>query len=401
MAKRSFDFVIIGAGIVGLTVASELVKRHPKARLAILEKESAPGMHASGRNSGVLHSGIYYGRDTLKAKVCVEGARRMAAFAEAEGISVNRCGKVILATAEIELPVIDKLLGNARDNNIPAERIDTRQLIEIEPYAAPGPAAIYCPSTAVIDIAGVIRRLKEKLIIQGARFLFECSFQDVKVKGSIQTTQGDLAYGYLINCAGAYADRVAKAYGLAEEYALVPFKGIYWRLSEGAKHKVRANIYPVPDISMPFLGVHLTRSISGDVYVGPTAIPALGRENYGVLQGIDFTESAEIVRQLSVMYLYNENNFRKLTHLEVGKYWKKNFFRAVRTLLPSLDNNELVPTTKTGIRPQLVNTRTHKLEMDYILIQTDDSLHVLNAISPAFTGSFAFSELIMEKIDGA
>lgn len=397
-ATRSFDFIIVGAGIVGLTVAAEIAKRHPKATLAVLEKESAPGMHASGRNSGVIHSGIYYGSDTLKAKFCAEGARRMMEFAEAEGIPINRCGKVILATSEAQMPTVDKLMGNARDNNIPAERIDAQQLREIEPFAVPGPAAIYCPSTAVIDSAAVVQRIKDKLEQHGATLLFNCAFQGVNGKGRIQTNQGDIGYGFLINCAGAYADKVAKAYGLAKEYVLVPFKGIYWKLSPTANPKVRANIYPVPDVSMPFLGVHLTRVISGDVYVGPTAIPALGRENYGLVQGISLAESAAIGYQLAGMYLRNKNNFRKLAHLEVGKYSKQNFLLAARVLMPSLNAEDMVPTSKAGIRPQLVNTKTHKLEMDYILAKTNDSMHVLNAISPAFTGSLAFAELIADKI---
>jgi L-2-hydroxyglutarate oxidase LhgO len=214
----------------------------------------------------------------------------------------------------------------------------------------------------------------------------------------MQTTQGEIRYGFLINCAGAYADTVAKAYGLANEYALVPFKGIYWKLSKSANSKVRANIYPVPDVSMPFLGVHLTRVINGDVYIGPTAIPAFGRENYGIVQGLSLTESVAIGYQLAGMYLRNENNFRKLAHHEMGKYSKQNFLGAAKKLMPSLNEDDMVPTPKAGIRPQLVNTKTRKLEMDYILANTDDSLHVLNAISPAFTGSWAFAELIADRI---
>lgn len=398
MSQRAFDFVIVGAGIVGLTVATEIVKRHPKATLVILEKELAPGKHASSRNSGVMHCGIYYSSDTLKAKVCAEGARRMMAFAEAEGIAVNRCGKVILATSEEQLPTVEKLMQNARDNNIPAERIDHQQLREIEPYARPGPAAIYCPTTAVINSIAVIERLKEKLEQKGVEFRFNCQVKGLKDKGVVKTTQGTIAFGYLINCAGAYADSVAKAFGLAEDYAVIPFKGTYWKLSKAAAPKVRANIYPVPDISMPFLGVHLTRVISGDVYVGPTAIPVFGRENYGIVRGINLSEFLGITYQLMGMYLRNENNFRKLAHTEIGKYRKQNFLAATRKLVPSLNSEDLVATPKLGIRPQLVNTRTRKLEMDYILAQTDDSLHVLNAISPAFTSSLAFAELVVDRV---
>lgn len=396
MSSVSFDFIIVGAGIVGLTVANELLKRQPGARIAVLEKEAAPGLHASGRNSGVMHSGIYYGSDTLKARVCATGARRMIEFAKAGGIAVNQCGKVILATSDEQLPTVEKLLRNARDNDIPAEKIDHQQLREIEPNAALGPAAIYCPTTAVIDGPAVIKRLREQLEQRGVKFIFNCHVKAPAGKGQLSTSQGIIHYGLLFNCAGAYADTVAKSYGLAGDYALVAFKGIYWKLSEKANPLVRANIYPVPDVSLPFLGVHLTRVISGDVYVGPTAIPALGRENYGLMEGINLKEAAGIGFQLAEMYLRNENNFRKLAHNEIGKYSKANFLAAARKLLPALNKEDMVPTSKAGIRPQLINTKTRKLEMDYIVERTDDSVHVLNAISPAFTSGFSFAELIVD-----
>ena len=395
--QKTFDIVIVGAGIVGLTVVFELLKRRPKISVAVLEKEARPGMHASSRNSGVMHCGIYYGGDTLKAKVCAVGARRMIDYAKAEGIAVNECGKVILATSEEQMPTVEKLMKNARDNDIRAERIDHQQLKELEPYAAQGPAAIYCPATAVIDSAAVIVRLKERLAQQGVEFIFDCTVKGPHDQGQLLTSQGEIGYGYLFNCAGAYADTVAKAFGLAEDYALVPFKGLYWKLTESANPRVRANIYPVPDVSMPFLGVHLTRVISGDVYVGPTAIPAFGRENYGIVQGIHLAESMAIGTQLVGMYWRNENNFRKMAHVEVGKYIKGNFLTAARRLMPSLRAEDMVPTLKAGIRPQLVNVKSRKLEMDYILAQTEDSLHVLNAISPAFTSGFALAELIVDR----
>lgn len=398
MSKASFDYVIVGSGIVGLTVATEIARRSPKSSIAILEKEPKPGAHASGRNSGVMHCGIYYGSETTKAKVCAEGARRMIEFAEAEGVAVNRCGKVILATSESQLPTVDKLMRNATENNIRAERIDNKTLAEIEPYAAEAYAAIYCPSTAVIDSTSVLEVLRSKLESQGVTFYFNCEFKEKINDHELRTSIGLIGYGFLVNCAGAYADEIAKAYELATDYALVPFKGTYWKLSPESNHKVRANIYPVPDVSMPFLGVHLTRVISGDVYVGPTSIPALGRENYGLLSGISLLESISVGYQISRMYLKNENNFRKLAHQELGKYNKNNFLKSAQKLMPSLTLGEMVATPKVGIRPQLVNVRTKKLEMDYILEQTKSSLHVLNAISPAFTGSLTFADMIVDRI---
>lgn len=394
---NNYDFVIVGGGIIGLTVAKEIKRRQPVATIAILEKEERLGVHASGRNSGVLHCGIYYGADSLKAKVCANGARRLMAYADEYGINYRKDGKVIVAPEAKELSTVERLMKNAADNQIRAERIDNKQLHELEPSAPECAAAIYCPDTAVIDSPAVLVKLREQLIEQGVVFLLNTKVTGKKGDNALETNQGDIGFGYMINCAGAYADRIAALYGLAGEYILVPFKGLYWKLSEAGNPKIRANIYPVPDISMPFLGVHLTRVISGDVYVGPTAIPALGRENYGILKGAKLGEATNIGLKLAMMYLQNNNNFRKLAHVELLKYNKAFFLKAAQRLCPSLTSDELVPTHKVGIRPQLVNKKTNKIEMDYIFESTPNTLHVLNAISPAFTSSFAFADLIVDK----
>lgn len=397
MSKHSYDYLIVGAGIVGLAVAHELKTRFPSAKICVLDKESEPGLHASGRNSGVLHSGIYYSSDTLKAKVCATGAKRMMDFAHEYSIPFLKSGKVVIATAERDLPTVDRLLRNASENGIRAWRIDEKELREIEPYAAKCAAAIYSPDTAVIDSRAVVNRLASLLEQRGVHFFWRCGVRNAGNFGEVVTDQGMLSYGYLFNCAGAYADAVARHFGLSTSYALIPFKGIYWKLRPEAKHLVRANIYPVPDISLPFLGVHLTRVISGDVYVGPTAIPALGRENYGLIQGIQPLEAMSIGYRLAGMYLGNRYHFRSMAHMELGKYRKCNFLAAAQRLLPSLTSEDMIPTRKSGIRPQLVNLREGKLEMDYIFEHTDHSTHVLNAISPAFTSSFAFAEVIVDS----
>jgi L-2-hydroxyglutarate oxidase len=397
MTENSYDYLIVGAGIVGLTVAHELKIRYPSAKIGVLDKEANSGLHASGRNSGVLHSGIYYSSDTLKAKVCAVGARRMIEFAQEHGILCSKSGKVVVATSDKDLPTVERLLRNANENGIRAWRIDEKELLELEPHAARGPAAIYSPDTAVIDSRAVVNRLTALLEQQGVQFLWRHSFKKISQCGNVVTNQGTFSFGYLFNCAGAYADAVAKSFGLAKDYALVPFKGIYWKLRPEAEHLVRSNIYPVPDIELPFLGVHLTRVINGDVYVGPTAIPALGRENYGLIQGIRPFEAMEVGYRLAGMYLSNRNNFRHMAHLELSKYMKHNFVLAAKRLLPAITSEDMIPTTKAGIRPQLVNLREGKLEMDYIFKHTHCSTHVLNAISPAFTSSFAFAQMIVDS----
>lgn len=396
--KQLVDFLIVGGGIVGLTVARELRKRYPAASIAILEKEAALGKHASGRNSGVLHSGIYYDSSTLKAKVCAEGARRMKAFAAEHGINCQLSGKVIVATSPQDLPVLERLLKNARENNIRAERMNEQGIHQIEPHAGIYKQGIYCPDTAVIESKSVLLKLREILTAERVEIFLSAPVISVEVATrKVISPVGEFNYGYLFNCAGASADKLAKYYGLGLDYTLVPFKGIYYKLRPERAHLVHANIYPVPDINQPFLGVHLTRVASGEVYAGPTAIPALGRENYGILQGAQLGESLRIGFEIARMYLVNHQNFRRLAHTELSKYRKKNFYSALSKLMPELTYDDLVPSDKVGIRPQLINVREKKLEMDYVIEKTDSSLHVLNAISPAFTSSFAFAELIVDQ----
>ena len=398
VVTKSVDYLIVGGGIVGLTVARELRQRYPAASIVLLEKEAILGKHASGRNSGVLHSGIYYDSGTLKAKVCAAGARRMKTFAAEYGINCQHSGKVIVATTQQDLPVIDRLLNNAQNNGILAARLDEQGVRDIEPHAGVYQQGIHCLDTAVIDSKAVLSKLQELLAADGVEIIFQALVTFINVAArKVITPAGEFSYGYLFNCAGASADKVAKYYGLGLDYALVPFKGIYFKLRPERAHLVRANIYPVPDVNQPFLGVHLTRMASGGVYAGPTAIPALGRENYGILQGAQLGESLRVGFEISRMYLANHQNFRQLVHTELAKYRKKNFFAAVHKLMPELTYDDLLSSDKVGIRPQLINVREKKLEMDYVIEKSLDSLHVLNAISPAFTSSLAFAEWIVDQ----
>lgn len=395
----NYDFVIVGAGIIGLTTALELKKRFPGSTVGLFEKESHLGAHASGRNSGVLHSGIYYSSNTLKAKLCATGASKMRQFAQEHQIACKRSGKVIIATSEQDLPVVEKLLTNAKENHINAVELDEKGVREHEPYAGPFRKGIFCQDTSVIDIHGVLEKLQEILQANGVEIHFDQAVIKIKPQEKrIYTSSRNYGYGYLFNCAGAYADMIAKRFGLAGDYTLLPFKGLYYKLRPGKNHLVRNNIYPVPNLFLPFLGVHLTRLIGEDVYVGPTSIPAFGRENYGILSGIRPLESVGILWQLAGMYVKNEHHFRMMVHTEVKKYLKSNFFRSAQRLVPDLVIDDLIPSSKVGIRPQLVNIRTRSLEMDYVIQQTPDSTHVLNSISPAFTCSFVFAELLVDRM---
>lgn len=400
MKTSNYDFLIVGAGIVGLAVAKELSERFPAKKIALLEKEDRMGMHASGRNSGVLHSGIYYPKDSIKATVCSDGARRMAQFAQEHQIRCDKVGKVIIATREQDLTTIEMLLKNAANNNINAQLLNENEIKEIEPYASPYQQGIFTPDTACIDSQQVLNKMKEILLSRGVDFHF--GQKVIGVNQSIHTvkTQRDqFHFGYLFNCAGAGTDKIAKMFGLAKEYSLLPFKGIYFKLNKEKNHLVRANIYPVPDLNLPFLGVHLTRVISGEVYVGPTAIPAFGRENYGLLKGIS-CEAPRIVKDIMLLYAANQQHFRNLMHTEIKKYQKSNFTCAAKKLVSTINANDLVKSSKVGIRPQLINIKKRKIEMDYVIEQSSNSIHVLNAISPAFTSAFSFAELLVNRMKG-
>lgn len=401
MTTTQSDFLIVGAGIIGLTIARELKRRHPAATVVMLEKEAGVGKHASGRNSGVLHSGVYYGSSTLKAKVCASGAAKMRDFAAEHGIACRQSGKVIIATSARDLTTMEQLLNNAHANGVRAERLDEAGIREIEPHATPYQAGIYCPDTSVIDSNAVVDKLRGMLEANGVRFNFGARLITVSARDKVaRTIHGRHSFGYLFNCAGAGADLVAKKFNLAQDYSLVPFKGLYYKLRPERTHLVRGNIYPVPDVDLPFLGVHLTRVINGDVYVGPTAIPAFGRENYGIFEGMELGESLKISAELLRLYMANHQNFRLLVHTEIRKYLKRWFVASACKLMAGLTPDDLLPSNKVGIRPQLINTRTRSLEMDYIIEQTPESLHVLNSISPAFTSSMAFAEWLVDQAEG-
>jgi L-2-hydroxyglutarate oxidase len=393
------DYLIVGAGIVGLTIAREIKVRNPSAQIRILEKEPRLGVHASGRNSGVLHTGIYYLPGTLKAKLCKDGADSMFAYAQDCGIPVRRDGKVIVATSEENAKGIDQLLRNAAANQINAVKLSPQEILEIEPHACAEYGGIYCKDTAVIDSPQVVETLRSELLAQGVRI--ECDQMAIHIdedKKQVKTPNHTYAYDFLINAAGSYADVVAKLVGVGQQYQLVPFKGLYYKLAPEMAGRVRGSIYPVPNPALPFLGIHFTRVISGDVYIGPTAIPALGRENYGILEGAKLTEAIAIGIQLMRLYVSNAQNFRGLVHTELPHYTKSGFMKSARKLVDKLDPGWIKSTPKVGIRPQLINTRGGKLEMDFLIENGKNSIHVLNSISPAFTSSFAFAKLVVDKI---
>jgi L-2-hydroxyglutarate oxidase len=388
------DVLVVGGGIIGLTVARELV-RAGRSGVVILEKEPELGRHASGRNSGVLHAGIYYAPDSAKARTCLAGNRLMRAFCKEKGLPVLEAGKVIVARTEEELPTLDELHRRASANGARVRFVDEKELAEIEPMARTVGKALHSLDTAAVDPKAVLRALREELEGAGARIVTGCRFLGRDGPDAVQTSAGRIRFGRLVNAAGAHCDEVARAFGVGEHYRLIPFKGIYRKLRPGASFPVNGNIYPVPDIRNPFLGVHFSRSVHGDVYLGPTAIPALGRENYGLLRGAG-GEAFAIALADAALFFTNPK-FRTVALTEPRKYLPSYFHRDAARLVKRYDPSLFVAADKVGIRPQLVDWRTKELVMDFLVEARDATVHVLNPISPAFTSSMDLARTIVRE----
>lgn len=392
---KKADFLICGGGIVGLTIARELVKEGYE-NIIVIEKEEALGKHSSGRNSGVLHSGIYYTPDSLKAKSCLKGNFLMREYCKEKKLPLLETGKVIVARNEDEIKTLKELCGRAIKNGAKVELIDERQLEEIEPCARTYEKALYSYYTAVVDPIAILKSLYDDLVFSGkAAVLLNTEFKNIKGGNAILANTGAIGFDTFINTAGAYSDKVAQAFGIGLNYKLIPFKGIYKKMRSEKLFMVRGNIYPVPDIRNPFLGVHFTRSVKGDVYLGPTAIPSLGRENYGIFLGMDREAVNIFFREVS-LFLINPK-FRNVALSEPKKYFPSFFFEDARKLVKDLDPDDVLPSDKVGIRPQLVDWKKKELIMDFVIIQDGNSIHIVNATSPAFTGSMDFAEFIVKK----
>jgi L-2-hydroxyglutarate oxidase LhgO len=393
--KRNADYLICGGGIVGLTLARGLLSKGCED-IVIIEKEESLGKHASGRNSGVLHAGIYYGADSFRAKSCLNGNLLMRQYCKEKGLPLSESGKVIVACNAHETEMLRKLRTRAEENGAKVELIDEKQLSEIEPNAKTHDFALYSPYTAVVEPKEILKSLYDEIMSSGkVRIFFKTEFVGIRESNTVVTNKGEIQFRTFINAAGAHGDKIAHAFGVGMQYRIIPFKGIYRKLIKRKSHLVRGNIYPVADTRNPFLGVHFTRDIKGDVYIGPTAIPAFGRENYEIFRGID-SEVYEILCRDAFLF-FADPGFREIALQEPKKYFFRYFFRDARRLLKELSPGDVSSSDKVGIRPQLVDWARKELVMDYVIIKDGSSIHLLNTISPAFTSSMDFSQFIVNE----
>jgi L-2-hydroxyglutarate oxidase len=392
------DFAIIGGGIIGLTLAIELSKRQPRAKIVLIEKEARFGEHASGRNSGVLHAGFYYTADSLKAKFTRDGNRQLTAYCKERGLRINNCGKLVVARDSSELEGLRELLARGAVNGVRLENISAEDARRIEPRVRTYDRAIFSPDTSSVDPIEVVNSFVGDA--QRAGILMRAGVKYTGRRGrDIATTHGHVAARYVVNAAGLYADRVARDYGFAEHYRILPFKGVY--LYGSRAESLRTNVYPVPNLLNPFLGVHFTVSVTGQTKIGPTAIPAFWREQYGGVTGFDLRDAFEVIGLESLLFLRNDFGFRELSIAEMRKYRRSALVRFASELVQGVSDQNYRTWGRPGIRAQLLDLRTRKMEMDFRIEGDSESMHILNAVSPAFTCSLPFASYVADRIEDA
>ncbi len=390
------NVAIIGGGIVGLATAYRLLERLPSTKVTILEKEASLAFHQTGRNSGVLHSGIYYKPGSLRATNCREGKKAMEEFCQREGVAYDICGKVIVAVTEDELPKMQDIFSRGQANGVHCELIGPERLHQLEPHAA-GIAAIHVPEAGIVDYPGVCQKLADRIREKGGTITFNaCVTGMTTAQGSmlVQTTAGDVEARCVVTCAGLQADRVAKLSGTPVDSKIVPFRGEYFELKPEWQHLCRNLIYPVPDPKFPFLGVHFTRLIHGGVECGPNAVLAFAREGYTKLD-INLVDLME-----SLTYPGFLRMAAKHWRTGCGEMWrsfsKAAFVRALQRLMPDIRSEHIEPAP-AGVRAQALG-RDGKLVDDFVIVENDLVVNVLNAPSPAATAALNIGRLIVDKL---
>ena len=390
------DCVVIGGGIVGLSVAWAILERKPGISIAVIEKEDGWARHQTGRNSGVIHSGIYYKPGSLKAKLCRDGNRRLVKFCQQYSIPHELCGKMIVATTPSEIPLLENLYARGLANGLTAKKLTAFEVRQIEPHVN-CLAGIHVPSTGIVNFADICRKLAELIQIHGGELRLgtkALGFDAQDRGGVLETSKGALAARLMINCAGLHSDRVAKSAGAKPGARIVPFRGEYYELKDERRQLVRNLIYPVPDPQFPFLGVHFTRMIDGSVHAGPNAVLSLKREGY-------YRTSFDLRDFLDTM---TYGGFWRMAakHARSGleemyrSFSKKAFVRSLQKLIPEIREEDLVPG-EAGVRAQALGPDGGLVD-DFLIVNGLHAIHVCNAPSPAATASLEIGRVIADQI---
>lgn len=398
MSRTAWDAIVIGGGILGLSTAMELSRRHPRRRVLVLEKEAGVGRHQSLRNSGVIHAGLYYRPGSLKAKTCVEGAAAMVRFARERGIPHEICGKLVVASNEAEIPRLEELRRRGAANGVGnISVLGPEAMREIEPRVR-GVRALWVPSTGIIDYGAVARAFARLVTDAGQSIRTSAKVTAIARSGRekrVETTAGDFEGRLIINCAGLHADRIARLAGGAPPVKIVPFRGEYYELAPDRRALVKGLIYPAPDPALPFLGVHFTRRVNGAVKAGPNAVLACMREGYSKAD----VSPRDLLETLAYPgFLRLARKYWKTGLGEMGRSFSKSAFtRALRKLMPEIQESDLIPAG-AGVRAQAVD-RNGRLLDDFAILRTEGAIHVCNAPSPGATASLTIGRAIADMAD--
>lgn len=393
----SYDVVIIGAGIIGLATGLELRTRFSGISLAVIDKERTIAAHQTSHNSGVIHSGIYYKPGSLKAQLCVAGAAAMVRFCDEHGVPYELCGKIIVATAEDEIPRLEELYRRGMGNGLSGlRRISSEEIRELEPNSA-GIRGIHVPGTGIVDYARVAEKYAELIISRGGNVFLSHEVTGIKNSGSqttLETTQGEISAKLVINCAGLQSDRISRMANAKLDLKIVPFRGEYYELAPSKTDYLRGLIYPVPDPRFPFLGVHFTRRMGGGIEAGPNAVLALKREGYSK-RAFDAGDVMEFAAFPGFWIMA-----AKYWQTSLGEYYrswsKAAFVRALQRLMPAMTSEDLIPGG-SGVRAQALD-RHGKLLDDFYFAYTEGMIHVCNVPSPAATASLAIGRYIVDTL---
>lgn len=397
MASNGFssDVVVIGGGIVGLAVAREIKVQHSDLTVAVIDKETTASEHSSGRNSGVLHAGFYYSPDSLKALLTVRGNQLLREFASEQGVAIRECGKVVVTRSAAELPALHELARRSDVNGAGAELISETDLSAIEPKAKTVSEALWSPRTAVADPSEVTNAVRSDAERKGVVLHYDTAVTALH-NGRVETTRGTFAAGHVINCAGLQADRFAHQLGFGKRYRILPFTGLY-TYAPALTGFLKTHVYPVPDPANPFLGVHATITVNGDVKIGPTAIPALSREAYRPIRDVRARDASEIARTLPRFAVSRHHKTWELLKSEIPKYRTASLVRGAQQLVPELPAGAFTKKGRPGIRAQLFDLRERRLVMDFVVEGDEHSSHILNAVSPGWTTSLSFAQHVVEN----
>lgn len=391
------EVVVAGAGIVGLATAYELIRRGHD--VTVLEKETEIARHQTGRNSGVIHSGLYYAPGSLKARLGTAGAASMRDFAVEHGISVEICGKLVVATSPQQLPALEKLHERGQANGVPVRRVTPSEAKELEPYVS-CVAALRVETTGIVDYVGVCRTLAALIVDGGGRLLTRTQIVGIDARPdgvTVTATDGEHRAERFVNCAGLQSDRLARLAGLEPDVRIVPFRGEYFELKPAYDHLVRGLIYPVPDPTLPFLGVHLTKMINGGVHAGPNAVLALAREGYS-WRTVKPKDVADYLRWPGLWRL-GKRYWRTGIGEIARSLFHQRFLASLRELVPSLPDDSLTPAP-AGVRAQALR-RDGTMVDDFAYLRAPRQIHVLNAPSPAATASLEIGRTIADEVERA